>query len=530
MILANHLAARGGVASMAVSGAVLRPIGAAQAIAAEAARFASRNIKATVVISVVLICGAFAAASALQMRFERVHALAQAQYFETRRAGDIAAVVEENLDRFEALGKDFADGRPIAGAGKALRNIAVFGDGSGAPATWTGGMEFVRIPAGIVALGRKGRVLIGGGGLATMIFPHRGDAVALSFDAEALAPSEILRNASISAAGTTLVGIAPSGEDARAHARGWPVTISIAPDGSDALHAWYGSLPLYFFVIFGPALVGAGLSALFVGEFEKRAKANRAVKALRATSRPDARLLVRLAQAERDAIEARRTKAEFVAHMSHELRTPLNAVIGFSEIIERGMFGAVGHSKYAEYARDIGTAGRGLHAKIGDILEYANLEAGHYPLRPATFNIAEVAATIVEEQTGRAFSRRIALSLTPSPPLPVRADPQAVRKILVSLLTNALDYTPAGGRVRVALAAADTHCIVSVQDSGPGFKPEESASAGRAFGRFDRAGAKTGSGLGLAIAMSLAGRMGGALRLSSKPGEGTRTELWIRRD
>src|SRR6185437_12857655 len=105
-------------------------------------------------------------------------------------------------------------------------------------------------------------------------------------------------------------------------------------------------------------------------------KASRAVKALRSTQPAASRLLIRLAQAERDLIEARRSRTEFISHMSHELRTPLNAVIGFSEIIERGMFGAVGHAKYVEYARDIGAAGRGLHTKIGDILEFANLEAG----------------------------------------------------------------------------------------------------------------------------------------------------------
>ena len=79
----------------------------------------------------------------------------------------------------------------------------------------------------------------------------------------------------------------------------------------------------------------------------------------------------------------RRSKSEFIAHMSHELRTPLNAVIGFSEVIAQGLFGPPGHPKYSEYASDIAEAGRGLHAKIGDILEFANIEAGRYPLAAA---------------------------------------------------------------------------------------------------------------------------------------------------
>jgi two-component system cell cycle sensor histidine kinase PleC len=203
-------------------------------------------------------------------------------------------------------------------------------------------------------------------------------------------------------------------------------------------------------------------------------------------------------------------------------------VIGFSEIIERGLFGAVGHPKYAEYARDIGTAGRGLHAKIGDILEFANLEAGRYPIKPVDFDLAELAGAIVDEHVGRAFSRRISLEMSPSPPMRIRADPQAVRRILVSLLTNALAYTPEGGRVRVTVSSADNACAVIIQDNGPGFQPEEASRAGNAFRRFDREGAKTGTGLGLAIAMSLAARMGGALKLASAPNKGTRIELWTR--
>jgi len=506
------------------------PIDAVTGFAGYAARFASRNIKTTVVICVVLICGAFAAASALQMRFDRVHALNQATYFETRRAGEIAAVVRSALDALEAQGVAFADDPIGKHTSSAIRNIAVYDSAGFATASLTGTTAFVRLPREIVDAARKQKILLGGDGIATIVASHGAEIVAIAFDAHALAPSALVENATIVADnGTALLGTGTPDATIRARLSGWPATVVIAPHDEGALSAWYGSLPLYLFVILGPALVGAGLAALFVGEFEKRAKAMAAVKALRATKPEDARLLIRLAQAEREAIEAQRSKAEFIAHMSHELRTPLNAVIGFSEIIERGMFGAVGHPKYIEYARDIGAAGRGLHTKIGDILEFANLEAGRYPLKPADLDLTEIANTIVEENIGRAFSRRIALEMAPSPSMRIHADPQAVRSILVSLISNALAYTPEGGRVRVSIAAADNACVAMVQDNGPGFQPEEASRAGNAFRRFDREGAKTGTGLGLAIAMSLAARMGGALKLLSVPKEGTRTELWIRR-
>jgi signal transduction histidine kinase len=514
---------------MAQASTAFWPIDAVTGLAGTAARFASHNIKMTVAISVVLICGAFAAASALQMRFDRVHALNQANYFETRRAGDIAAVVAGNLNGIEAQGQAFAEDPIGKHAPAAIRNIAVYDAAGFATATLTGTTAFVRLPRDVVDGARKQKILIGGDGFATLISPQGADVVAVAFDTRVLAPQVLADNASvISGNGVPLLGAANPQAAIHASVPGWPATVAIAPD-EGALSAWYGSLPLYLFVILGPALVGAGLAALFVGEFEKRAKAMAAVKALRSTKPEDARLLVRLAQAEREAIEAKRSKAEFIAHMSHELRTPLNAVIGFSEIIERGLFGAVGHPKYVEYARDIGAAGRGLHAKIGDILEFANLEAGRYPLKPTDIDLWEIANSIVNENVGRAFSRRITLEMTPSPPMHVRADAHAVRSILVSLINNALAYTPEGGRARVSVASADNACVAIVQDNGPGFQPEEASRAGNAFRRFDREGAKTGTGLGLAIAMSLAARMGGALKLHCAPDEGTRTELWLRR-
>ena len=480
-------------------------------------------------ISVVLICGAFAAASALQMRFDRVHALNQAAYFEAHRANDIAAVVANNLDGIEAQGRAFAADPLVKHAPAGVRNIAVYDSAGFATATLTGTTAFVNLPSDVIAAARGQTLLIAGTGVATAVFPLGGNVVAIAFDSASLAPASLLEGTAIQTTrGQPVLGAVP-GDAIQARVSGWPVVVATATGDAGALSAWYGSLPLYLFVILGPALVGAGLAALFVGEFERRMKATAAVKALRSTKPEDARLLVRLAQAERDVIEARRSKAEFISHMSHELRTPLNAVIGFSEIIERGMFGAVGNKKYVEYARDIGHAGRGLHAKIGDILEFADLEAGRYPLKPAQFDLAELANAIVDEHVGRAFSRRIALSLSPSAQTIVRTDPQAVRRILVAVLTNALTYTPEGGHVMVSLSTRDDAVILTIADNGPGFHPAEAAQAGNAFRRFDRQGGKTGSGLGLAIAMSLAARLGGALTLNSASGQGTRAELWLRR-
>jgi len=234
---------------------------------------------------------------------------------------------------------------------------------------------------------------------------------------------------------------------------------------------------------------------------------------------------VRLAAAERGAVEATRAKSEFMAHMSHELRTPLNAVIGFSEVIANGMFGPAGHPKYAEYAHDIAQAGRGLHARIDDILEFANIEAGRYPLKLAPLELSELAAMIVDEHRGRAFSRRVRLEMGFAEPGLVNADAAAVRRALTHLITNALTYTKEGGVVVVDVRAEEACGRVRVADDGAGFTGAEQRKAGCAFQRFDRPGCVTGAGLGLAIAMELARRMGGAMQISSTEGKGTMMEL-----
>jgi signal transduction histidine kinase len=170
-------------------------------------------------------------------------------------------------------------------------------------------------------------------------------------------------------------------------------------------------------------------------------------------------------------------------------------------------------------------AGRHLHGKVGDILEFADLEAGRYPLKPVRFDVTELVGSCVSENAGRAFSRRIALHMAPATPASVVADPMAVRRIVMNLLSNALLYTPESGRVQVVISEDAGAVSITVNDSGSGFTPDERFAAGKPFRRFERVGVSTGTGLGLAIVVALARRMGGALRLQSTPGEGTSAEL-----
>ncbi len=484
-------------------------------------RLASRNIRLTVIVTVVLICGSFAAAAALQMRNDRTHALAQARVFEAQRAGDIAAIAAADFDRMAALGHSFADGKQIDGAANGIKNITVF-DRSGLALATLNSADAAAVPQAALAAGAPAIIAP-----STLLVPDGARVIAIAFDPRSLIPDRLLARTMLSATdGAVLLEDANwTGHGIAAAVPGWPATVATSIDDDMALSAWTGALPLYLFVILGPSLVGAGLAAIFVREFERRARAAGAIRTLRSTRPVEAKLLVRLAEAERRAAEDSRAKSEFISHMSHELRTPLNAIIGFSEVIERGFYGAVGHAKYVEYARDINEAGRNLHNKIGDILEFANVEAGRYPLKPALTDVCAIAAECVDEQAGRAFSRRISLEIGFAQACDALADALAVDRILTSLIDNALGYTQEGGLVRVDVIEEEGAVVVRVIDNGHGFTRDEAANAGTPFRRFDRPGAMTGAGLGLAIAMSLARRMGGAIRLGGTPGGGSVAEL-----
>jgi signal transduction histidine kinase len=484
------------------------------------ARRLTRDTRLTIPLCIILICGSFAACALLQMRLDKSHALAQAARFEQLRAGDLARAGAATLDRYARMGAVFAASpeqyrsADLAKAEPAITDIAVWDRSA---------IQLARLdataPTPLAEPAFAGSRTVFSGGLA---FRDGTRVVAVLFDPASLTPGWHR---------AALVPLSDARGPMTAALPGWPVAVMTSLDEKDALESWTGALPLYLFVILGPALAGGWLAALLVGSFERQAKAARAIRALKTMRPVEARLLVRLANAERNAREALRAKSEFIAHMSHELRTPLNAVIGFSQIIADGLFGPTGHAKYSEYARDIGNAGKDLHAKIGDILEFANVEAGRYPLKEEAVELARIAGACVEEHQGRAFSRRISLSLAFGEPGQVRADPRALRRILSNLLANALTYTAEGGIVRADVRFEEGAGIFTLSDSSAGFTPREAARAGKPFERFDRSGTVTGAGLGLAIAMELARHMGGAMRLAgaSHGGQGATMELRLPR-
>jgi two-component system cell cycle sensor histidine kinase PleC len=254
---------------------------------------------------------------------------------------------------------------------------------------------------------------------------------------------------------------------------------------------------------------------------EKRLLAT--VEDLRSSKQQITELAEKYAEEKTRAEDANQAKSKFLANMSHELRTPLNAIIGFSEIMESGMFGALGAEKYHEYCRDIRESGQYLLDVINDVLDMSKIEAGRMRLDPEELDLDRILADAMRVVTTRAQDKRLTLSSRIAPGLTLRADRRALKQIALNLLSNAVKFTPERGRVSVRGRQAGSCVLIAISDSGIGISKDALRKLGRPFEQVESQLTKThhGSGLGLAIAKSLIELHGGTMRMRSTPGRGT---------
>ena len=229
------------------------------------------------------------------------------------------------------------------------------------------------------------------------------------------------------------------------------------------------------------------------------------------------------AEQKRRAEDASQAKSEFLANMSHELRTPLNAIIGFSEIMESGMFGPLGAGKYHEYCRDIRDSGNYLLEVINDILDMSKIEAGRTRLDLEEVDLAAILAETIRVISTRAEAKRLLLKVEVGAEIRLRADRRALKQIVLNLLANAVKFTPEGGRVTVRGRTNAGTATIAIEDNGIGIPKEALRNLGRPFEQVESQLTKRhkGSGLGLAIAKSLVELHGGAIRIRSTQGVGT---------
>lgn len=240
-----------------------------------------------------------------------------------------------------------------------------------------------------------------------------------------------------------------------------------------------------------------------------------------------------LLRAREDAEAASRAKSTFLASVSHELRTPLNAIIGFSDVMQQEVFGALGVARYREYIEDIHRSGSLLLSLINDIMDMARIESGKVELRPEAFSIAAIAEDVLRLVRLRAEAKQITLLADCTGALPpVWADRRATTQILLNVAVNAVKFTPQGGKVTIAARALADAVEIKVVDTGLGIAPADLERLGRPFERvqvdaFDATPENKGTGLGLAISRALAELQGGAMRLESELGKGTSVTVRI---
>lgn len=239
-------------------------------------------------------------------------------------------------------------------------------------------------------------------------------------------------------------------------------------------------------------------------------------------------------EARRRAEAANKAKSRFLATMSHELRTPLNAIMGFSEVMKAEILGPMQNPVYREYAGNIHDSGRHLLNLINEILDLSRIEAGRYELHEEPLRLADVAEDCHRLLKLRAESKGLSISEEFNADLPqVWADQRAIRQICLNLMSNALKFTPKGGRITVTIAMTeDGGQRLSVRDTGPGIPKEEIPKVMQAFGQGSLAHqtAEGGTGLGLPIVKKLIELHGGRFELHSELRKGTEGIIFLPRE
>ncbi|WP_192183459.1 PAS domain-containing sensor histidine kinase [Mesorhizobium amorphae] len=220
---------------------------------------------------------------------------------------------------------------------------------------------------------------------------------------------------------------------------------------------------------------------------------------------------------------ANRAKSEFLANMSHELRTPLNAIIGFSELMEQGLFGPLGSPRYEEYATDINGSGKYLLGVINDILDMSKIEAGQFSVDREEIDLCPLIKETVRVVSLQAAEKSITVETRIADSMRLYADRRAIKQIVINLLSNAVKFTGQGGHISVRARNTSGALVLTIEDNGCGIPKEALGKLGRPFEQVQNQFSKNhaGSGLGLAISRSLAELQGGALKIRSTEGVGT---------
>ena len=227
-----------------------------------------------------------------------------------------------------------------------------------------------------------------------------------------------------------------------------------------------------------------------------------------------------------EALEAAdRLKTAFISHVSYELRTPLTNIIGFSELLANPIAGPL-TEKQRDYLSDIRLSGRTLLAIIDDILDLATIDAGTLELKLSSVKVRGVIEQAVQGVEERLKQNNVELDIAIAPGLDeFVADGRRVTQMLYNLLSNAIGFSEAGGKIALACGRDEAMIAFSVEDQGVGIPADYQQTVFDRFESRSHGSRHRGAGLGLSIVKSLAEIHGGTVSLDSAPGRGTRVTV-----
>lgn len=237
-----------------------------------------------------------------------------------------------------------------------------------------------------------------------------------------------------------------------------------------------------------------------------------------------------LRQSMEAAEEANQAKSAFLSNMSHEIRTPMTAILGFTEVLKRGL--SLSSEERQRHLGTISRSGEHLLELINDVLDLSKVESGAMEVESIPTKAAEIANDVIKVLRVKADEKQIELKLDILSDLPesIVSDPSRLRQVLTNLVGNAIKFTENGGvALSLSCDAEKEEMTLVVSDSGIGMTAEQQATIFDAFTQADSSITRRfgGTGLGLSISRKLAEALGGIIEVHSQPGEGSQFEVRI---